>query len=138
MSSVVMVVMLVFGGGFCCGGVGDFLIKCFQGGHLLEDQPRRRMSCWPGRQVTKHFTIQLILYFSHLLQLIQLIKPMSPDVVTQAGPIPSPVQTLPISISPRQGAFTGQKIAYIYPDFYSALIGVFVDGVMKEAQEVSQ
>ena len=38
----------------------------------------------------------------------------------------------------RHGALTGQKIAYIYPDFHSALIGVFVDGVMKEAQEVSR
>ena len=37
----------------------------------------------------------------------------------------------------RHGALTGQKIAYIYPDFHTALIGLFVDGVMKEAQEVS-
>ena len=50
----------------------------------------------------------------------------------------APVQSLPILLITRQGAFTGQKIAYIYPDFYSALIGLFVDGVMKEAQEVSQ
>ena len=39
---------------------------------------------------------------------------------------------------PRHGALTGQKIAYIYPDFQTALTGVFVDGVMKEAQEVSE
>lgn len=35
----------------------------------------------------------------------------------------------------KHGALTGQKIAYIYPDFHTALIGLFVDGVMKEAQE---
>ena len=42
-----------------------------------------------------------------------------------------------LPLSPRHGALTGQKIAYIYPDFHTALIGLFVDGVMKEAQEVS-
>ena len=37
------------------GGFG--LVRCwYQGGHLLEDQPRRWMSCRTGRQVTRHFT----------------------------------------------------------------------------------
>merc|ERR1719397_2326473 len=49
--------------------------------------------------------------------------------------IKCPVFSSPSGRVDKQGALTGQKIAYIYPDFHSALIGVFVDGVMKEAQE---
>ena len=35
----------------------------------------------------------------------------------------------------KEGDLTGHRIAYLYPDFKTALIGSFTDGVMESAQE---
>ena len=35
----------------------------------------------------------------------------------------------------RTGKLTGIRIAYIYPDYVTALVGAFKDGVMERAQE---
>ena len=35
----------------------------------------------------------------------------------------------------KEGDLTGHRIAYLYPDFKTALVGSFVDGVMECAQE---
>ena len=34
-----------------------------------------------------------------------------------------------------RGTLTGEGIAYIYPDFVTALVGSFTDGVMESGQE---
>ena len=61
------------------GGFG--LVRCwYQGGHLLEDQPRRWMSCRTGRQVTRHFTP---VHSPFYISLFNIMKA-------------APVQTLPI------------------------------------------
>ena len=35
----------------------------------------------------------------------------------------------------REGDLTGHRIAYLYPDFKTAFVGSFVDGVFEAAQE---
>jgi histone-lysine N-methyltransferase SETD7 len=35
----------------------------------------------------------------------------------------------------KEGDLTGHRIAYLYPDFKTALVGSFVDGVMEYAHE---
>ena len=37
----------------------------------------------------------------------------------------------------RTGQLTGNRIAYIYPDFMTALVGTFTDGVMESGQEAA-
>ena len=35
----------------------------------------------------------------------------------------------------KEGDLTGHRIAYLYPDYKTALVGSFTDGVMERAQE---
>ena len=112
---------------------------------MLEDQSWGWMSCWAGRQVKEiifflSFSFYHNIYFGFpplylKLAFISFCFWYCSFLSSCSHFIYS---FIPKFAPPRHGALTGQKIAYIYPDFQTALTGVFVDGVMKEAQEVSE
>ena len=98
-------------GSFCCGGVGGFLIKCFEGGHLLEDQPWRGMSCRTGRQVRN-------INNSHKIKIILLMPPIQPNAThtTQATCVQRHCWS-PIIIIQARG-IDWKEYCLIYPDFH--------------------